>query len=312
VLSEQAYERLRTIGEHTELGSGFKIAMRDLEIRGAGNLLGAAQSGFIGAVGFETYVQLLADAIAERKGTMHAAAEKREAVIDVKLDAFVPNDYIPQVSQKIAVYQQLAGARTLDAVEEITASVRDRFGPLPEPLTNLVEITQHRAEFGEPRAHAVRDEIGRPQPNRGEPWQHESRLARVAGERAGKPSNCVRCREQDDRGAKIGHLVAHVFDECFRGGTLLRADGRVRFLGITGHHDPAVLLEAMTHFDFDTILIPLNAADVHYLSFIHQVLPAAERQGIGVIAMKVFSGGKLLGRGRLTPAHALRLFLILL
>ncbi|GAC1591708.1 MAG: transcription-repair coupling factor [Candidatus Velthaea sp.] len=143
-LTEDAKARLEAIREFTHLGSGLQIAMRDLEIRGAGNLLGAAQSGFIGAVGFETYAQLLAEAIAERKGAMHRAEEKREAVIDVKLDAFVPNDYIPQVSQKIAVYQQLAAARTVVAVEDIVASVRDRFGPLPEPLDNLVAITRLR------------------------------------------------------------------------------------------------------------------------------------------------------------------------
>src|SRR5476649_636001 len=144
-LTEDAKARLEAIREFTHLGSGLQIAMRDLEIRGAGNLLGAAQSGFIGAVGFETYVQLLAEAVSVRKGSMSAAEEKREAVIDVKLDAFIPNDYIPQVSQKIAVYQQLAAARTVAQVDDIAASVRDRFGPLPEPLENLVEITQLRA-----------------------------------------------------------------------------------------------------------------------------------------------------------------------
>ena len=142
-LSEDAKARLEAIREFTHLGSGLQIAMRDLEIRGAGNLLGAAQSGFIGAVGFETYAQLLAEAISARKGSQ-AATDAREAVIDVKLDAFVPNDYIPQVSQKIAVYQQLASARTLEGVEDIVASVRDRFGPLPEPLANLAEITRLR------------------------------------------------------------------------------------------------------------------------------------------------------------------------
>jgi transcription-repair coupling factor (superfamily II helicase) len=143
-LSEDAKARLEAIREFTHLGSGLQIAMRDLEIRGAGNLLGAAQSGFIGAVGFETYVQLLADAIAERKGSLAEREAKREAVIDVKLDAFVPNDYIPQVSQKIAVYQQLAAARSLAQVDEVVASVRDRFGPLPEPLSNLVAVTELR------------------------------------------------------------------------------------------------------------------------------------------------------------------------
>ena len=150
-LSEDAKARLEAIREFTHLGSGLQIAMRDLEIRGAGNLLGAAQSGFIGAVGFETYVQLLAEAISERKGALGQAHgdgalghDAREAVIDVKLDAYVPDDYIPQVSQKIAIYQQLAAARTIGAVEDAVASVRDRFGPPPPEFEALVEITRLR------------------------------------------------------------------------------------------------------------------------------------------------------------------------
>jgi transcription-repair coupling factor (superfamily II helicase) len=143
-LSDDAKARLEAIREFAHLGSGLQIAMRDLEIRGAGNLLGAAQSGFIGAVGFETYCELLAQAIAERKGQRAEQQERREAVIDVKLDAFIPNDYIPQVSQKIAAYQQLANARSEASVDELAASLRDRFGALPEPLENLIEVTKLR------------------------------------------------------------------------------------------------------------------------------------------------------------------------
>jgi transcription-repair coupling factor (superfamily II helicase) len=144
-LTEEAKARLEAIREFTHLGSGLQIAMRDLEIRGAGNLLGAAQSGFIGSVGFDTYCQLLADAIAERRGMASALEDRREAVIDVKISAYIPNDYIPQVSQKIAVYQQLAKARSEAEVEEIAAGVRDRFGVFPEPLDRLVELTKLRA-----------------------------------------------------------------------------------------------------------------------------------------------------------------------
>ncbi len=143
-LSEEAKARLEAIREFTHLGSGLQIAMRDLEIRGAGNLLGAAQSGFIASVGFDTYCQLLAEAIAQRRGEQAALEDRREAVIDVKIDAFIPNDYIAQVSQKIAVYQQLAKSRSEAGVEEIAAGLRDRFGPLPEPLANLIEITKLR------------------------------------------------------------------------------------------------------------------------------------------------------------------------
>jgi transcription-repair coupling factor (superfamily II helicase) len=143
-LSEEAKARLEAIREFAHLGSGLQIAMRDLEIRGAGNLLGAAQSGYIGAVGFETYCELLAQAIAERRGKRPEVEERREAVIDVKLDAFIPNDYIPQVSQKIGAYQQLANARNEAEVEEFAAGLRDRFGTLPEPLQNLIEVTKLR------------------------------------------------------------------------------------------------------------------------------------------------------------------------
>ncbi|HTU82274.1 MAG TPA: transcription-repair coupling factor, partial [Candidatus Acidoferrales bacterium] len=144
-LSEDAKARLEAIREFTHLGSGLQIAMRDLEIRGAGNLLGAAQSGFIGSVGFDTYCELLAEAIAERRGMSSPLEDRQEAVIDVKISAFIPNEYIPQVSQKIAVYQQLAKARSEAEVEEIAAGVRDRFGPFPLPLAHLVELTKLRS-----------------------------------------------------------------------------------------------------------------------------------------------------------------------
>jgi len=144
-LTEEAKARLEAIREFAHLGSGLQIAMRDLEIRGAGNLLGSAQSGFIASVGFDTYCELLAQAIAQRRGGPAALEDRQEAVIDVKIDAFIPNDYIGQVSQKIAIYQQLAKARTQEEVEEVAAGVRDRFGAFPPPLANLVELTKLRA-----------------------------------------------------------------------------------------------------------------------------------------------------------------------
>ncbi|MGA8534050.1 MAG: transcription-repair coupling factor, partial [Candidatus Tumulicola sp.] len=143
-LTEEAKARLEAIRNFTHLGSGLQIAMRDLEIRGAGNLLGAAQSGFIASVGFDTYCEMLAEAIAQRRGMDAPLEDRREAVIDVKISAFIPSDYIPQVSQKIAVYQQLAKARAEAEVEEIADGVRDRFGPFPLPLEHLVELTKLR------------------------------------------------------------------------------------------------------------------------------------------------------------------------
>ncbi|MGH7755490.1 MAG: TRCF domain-containing protein, partial [Vulcanimicrobiaceae bacterium] len=145
LLSEEAKARLEAIREFSHLGSGLQLAMRDLEIRGAGNLLGKAQSGFIGAVGFETYCELLAQAIAERRGRAPEIATQRQAVIDVKIDAYIPDDYIPAVSQKIAAYQELAAARSEAAVDAIVAGLRDRFGPPPPPVEQLAEVTRLRA-----------------------------------------------------------------------------------------------------------------------------------------------------------------------
>src|SRR5262249_25868716 len=110
VLSEEAYERLKTIGEFTELGSGFKIAMRDLEIRGAGNLLGEAQSGHIAAVGFDLYCQLVTEAVGELKG--EPVAEPADLTIDVPVDANLPRDYVARDDLRMEAYRRLAAGTT--------------------------------------------------------------------------------------------------------------------------------------------------------------------------------------------------------
>jgi transcription-repair coupling factor (superfamily II helicase) len=143
VLSEQAYERLRTIGEHTELGSGFKIAMRDLEIRGAGNLLGSDQSGHIAAVGYDLYVQLVAEAVAEARG--EARPEPPSVSIDVPGDAHLPKDYVAAEDARLEAYRRLAAAATLDDVDDIGAEWADRYGPLPSPAEGLLALGRLRA-----------------------------------------------------------------------------------------------------------------------------------------------------------------------
>jgi transcription-repair coupling factor (superfamily II helicase) len=143
VLSEQAYERLRTIGEHTELGSGFKIAMRDLEIRGAGNLLGSDQSGHIAAVGYDLYVQLVAEAVAEAKG--EARPEPPSVSIDVPGDAHLPKDYVAAEDARLEAYRRLASAVSLADVEDIGAEWVDRYGPLPPAATGLLALARLRA-----------------------------------------------------------------------------------------------------------------------------------------------------------------------
>jgi transcription-repair coupling factor (superfamily II helicase) len=143
VLSEQAYERLRTIGEHTELGSGFKIAMRDLEIRGSGNLLGADQSGHIAAVGYDLYVQLVAEAVAEAKGEPRPAPPS--VSLDVPGDAHLPKEYVAAEDARLEAYRRLASVSSEADVEDIGAEWVDRYGPLPGPAIGLLALARLRA-----------------------------------------------------------------------------------------------------------------------------------------------------------------------
>ncbi|HEV2760448.1 MAG TPA: transcription-repair coupling factor, partial [Acidimicrobiales bacterium] len=143
-LTEQAYERLKTIGEHTELGSGFKIAMRDLEIRGAGNLLGANQSGHIAAVGYDLYVQMVSEAVAELKGEpVKAPAEVK---LDIPVDAHLPPEFVPGGEQRLEAYRRLAAVTTQSEVEDVAAEWLDRYGPLPPPAEALISVARLRAE----------------------------------------------------------------------------------------------------------------------------------------------------------------------
>ena len=143
-LSEEAYERLKTIGESTELGSGFKIAMRDLEIRGAGNLLGTGQSGHIAAVGYDLYCQLVTEAVAELKGEV--PEEATEITVEVPVAAHLPADYVPMEELRLEAYRRLAAVSTPEGVEDIRKEWLDRYGPVPEPAENLLAIARLRAE----------------------------------------------------------------------------------------------------------------------------------------------------------------------
>jgi len=144
VLSEQAYERLRTIGDHTELGSGFKIALRDLQIRGAGNLLGRDQSGHIAAIGYDLYVQMVSEAVSELKG------EPRPQPLDLKLDlpdaAHLPSSYVAAEDVRLEAYRRITGLRTTAEIDDVRVEWKDRFGPLPDPAVALLEVARLRVE----------------------------------------------------------------------------------------------------------------------------------------------------------------------
>ena len=142
-LSETASARLEAIREFSHLGSGLQLAMRDLEIRGAGNLLGRQQHGFIAAVGFDGYCQILQEAIAARRD-IPIEVEAPPPVLDIRISAFIPADYVRGASQKIAYYQRLAAARALDEIEAVSDELRDRFGPHPSEVEALLQLSRVR------------------------------------------------------------------------------------------------------------------------------------------------------------------------
>jgi len=143
-LTEGAHERLKTIAEHTGLGSGFRIALRDLEIRGAGNLLGAEQHGHIAEVGFDLYVKLMAAAVDEAKG--QPWQEDAEMRIDLPLNAFIPKTYVADENLRLEAYRRIASARTDEDIAEVKEELADRYGePLPPPVDALFEVAALRS-----------------------------------------------------------------------------------------------------------------------------------------------------------------------
>jgi len=146
-LSDEARKRLQAIFNASELGAGFQIALSDLEIRGAGNILGGEQSGHMAAVGFDLYSRLLADAVEEQKANMEhrlPVIERPQTVIDLPLDANLPDSYVPEEAQKLELYRRLAKARTPGDIAAFRQEMIDRFGPMPEPVVRLVEVAELR------------------------------------------------------------------------------------------------------------------------------------------------------------------------
>lgn len=143
VLTEVAEKRLQAIKEFTELGSGFKIAMRDLAIRGAGNLLGAEQHGFISSVGFDMYTDMLAQAIRELRG--ETAEDKPDPVVEITVDGYLSDDYVRDPMQKIEMYKKFVAARSMTDVDDLAEELEDRFGEPPLEVFNLLRVARIRA-----------------------------------------------------------------------------------------------------------------------------------------------------------------------
>jgi transcription-repair coupling factor (superfamily II helicase) len=152
MMTRDAQKRLAVLEELTELGSGFRIASHDLEIRGAGNLLGKNQSGHIHQVGYELYTQLLAEAVAEVSGK--AAAEEEEPDVDLRIPAFLPDDYIPEAGVRLEFYRKLATSRNVERADDIELELLDRFGRLPGPAEALCDLARLK---GRMRAMGVRE-----------------------------------------------------------------------------------------------------------------------------------------------------------
>jgi transcription-repair coupling factor (superfamily II helicase) len=156
-LTPEAAQRLSALSDYTELGAGFKVAMRDLEIRGAGNLLGDEQSGHVAALGFELYMQMLDEAVRQAgPADGELESELPEPVrLDVNVNAYIPPDYVPYEQAKIDIHRRVASAVEVAEVEGLRGELEDRFGPVPEPLGNLLALQRARIKFGQAGARAV-------------------------------------------------------------------------------------------------------------------------------------------------------------
>jgi transcription-repair coupling factor (superfamily II helicase) len=139
-LSDAARQRLRAIQEFTQLGSGYQLAMRDMEIRGVGNLLGAEQSGQMNAIGFDLYMQMLDEAIREIRG--QEIPQVDDTQIDLNVTAFIPADYIADLDQKMSAYRAVAAAQTKVELDQIAAEWSDRFGPVPKAAAQMLRVVE--------------------------------------------------------------------------------------------------------------------------------------------------------------------------
>ncbi|MFZ1397935.1 MAG: TRCF domain-containing protein, partial [Candidatus Promineifilaceae bacterium] len=163
-LNEDARLRLETIAEQTELGAGYQIALRDMEIRGAGDLLGGQQSGHISAIGFDLYTKLLANAVkrrkAERKGEILPAELPEATLIDVPLAAYVPPDYVPDPALRLRLYRRMAMLGSLSEIDEMAVELADRFGPIPDPVHHLLYQLRIKVLAERAQVTAVTTEAG--------------------------------------------------------------------------------------------------------------------------------------------------------
>ncbi|TFH05531.1 MAG: transcription-repair coupling factor, partial [Spirochaetales bacterium] len=159
ILSEIAMKRLQIISDYTELGSGFKIALKDLEVRGAGNLLGREQSGDIGSIGFDLYLKLLDEAI--RSLDADAEVRDEEVYLELEYSGFIPDTYVSEPIEKMEVYKKIASISTPEELESVAAEIQDRFGPLPDEAHSLLSLAEIRIICKQLHIASLRERRGR-------------------------------------------------------------------------------------------------------------------------------------------------------
>jgi transcription-repair coupling factor (superfamily II helicase) len=158
-LSERAMKRLKIISDFTELGSGFKIALKDLEMRGAGNLLGKEQHGDILSVGFDLYVKLLHEAI-DKTDTEKGESVPDEVYIELEYSGFIPDSYISEPLEKMETYKQIAAISKEEELEQVYSNLEDRFGPLPDELVSILSIAELRILCNKLEIRSLRERAG--------------------------------------------------------------------------------------------------------------------------------------------------------
>jgi transcription-repair coupling factor (superfamily II helicase) len=143
-LTETAHERLATIAQHTEMGAGMYVALKDLEIRGAGNLLGGEQSGHIAGVGFDLYVRMIGEAVGELRGA--SPAERAEVRVELPVNAHIPHSYVPGERLRLEAYTRIAAIDSAADITAVSEELSDRYGPLPDPVLGLLAVASLRAQ----------------------------------------------------------------------------------------------------------------------------------------------------------------------
>ena len=159
VLSEVSVKRLEAIREYTQFGAGFQIALRDLEIRGAGNLLGAEQSGHLDSIGYDMYMKILSDAVLAEKG--EKIIERSECVVDLSLDGYIPERYVPYPAQRLDLYRKIASIRTKEDADDLTDELLDRFGDIPKSVQNLFSVALLRSHAERLLCESIKEQKGK-------------------------------------------------------------------------------------------------------------------------------------------------------